>query len=220
VLGDVRGFISITVITFGLAYNEHMIEIKVLLVGRHDKIKGGTHAGSSVVLIKTDDRNILVDTGSFGDRKKLIEALKKVSIKPEDIDIVLVTHTHLDHTANLDLFKKAEIITKHSPQSIGVVFHGFDNDIAHINVDDLEVVKGVRTILTPGHIEAHISVVVETGRGTYVICGDAIQTENQLDMNCKPEKAWNFDEFEKSRKRILEIANYVIPGHGDVLKVK
>jgi len=197
-----------------------MIEINVLLVGRHDKIQGGTNAGSSVVLIKTDNKVILVDTGSFGDRKRLVETLKNEKIKPDDVDIVLVTHTHLDHTANLDLFKKAEIITKHSPQSVGVMFHGFDNDIAHINVDNLEVVKGVRTILTPGHIEAHISVVVETDKGTYVICGDAIQTENQLDTNCKPEKAWNFDEFAKSRKRILEIADYVVPGHGDVIKVK
>lgn len=196
-----------------------MAEIKVLLAGTHEKINNVMHANSTVSLIKSEGKLILVDAGSFGDRKKLIEALEKEGIKPSDIHVVIVTHTHLDHTTNLDLFENAKIYTKPSPQSKGAVFHGNSNEIDRANMDNFEITKDVKTILTPGHLEAHISVCVKTEKGVYVICGDAIQKEEYVSDENKPRKVWNWDEYEKSRKKILTMADYVIPGHGGVVKV-
>lgn len=199
-----------------------MTRVKVLIKGIHEEIEGIMHASSTVSLIQSQDKNILVDSGSFGDRKKLIEALKKESLEPKDIDILIVTHAHLDHTANLDLFKNAEIYAKHSPSSKGSIFHGNSNEIIGKGVDleNHKITDDVLTILTPGHLESHISVVVNTHEGVYVICGDAISKEEYTHGIHKPRRAWNWEEYEKSRKRILEIADFIIPGHGEVFKVQ
>ncbi|MDD5103294.1 MAG: MBL fold metallo-hydrolase [Candidatus Peribacteraceae bacterium] len=197
-----------------------MVEVKVLLVGKHEKVPEGTYANSTITLIRAGEKNILVDAGSFGDKENLIESLGKEGLSPDDIHTVVVTHLHLDHTANLDLFRNADIVTKHSPVSSGLVFHGSNNIVSRVDVENLEIVPGVKTILTPGHVEAHISVVAVTSDGTYVICGDAIQKSNQIDIHVKPEKVWNLEAFENSRKLILEVADYVVPGHGGVVQIK
>lgn len=197
-----------------------MVEVRVLLVGKHEKIPEGMYASSTVTLIKANDVNILVDSGSFADRGNLITALKNEGLTLTDIHTVVVTHLHLDHTANLDLFTHAAIITKHSAQSAGLMFHGGSNIITSVNVEHLEIVSGVKIILTPGHVDAHISVVVETSDGTYVICGDAIQTPDQVDVHTKPKKACDIDAFENSRNLILGLADYLIPGHGGVIQIR
>ena len=52
-------------------------------------------------LVKTRDRNILVDTGigpiAFGTPGKLLEELGNNGFQPEDIDVVFLTHLHGDH---------------------------------------------------------------------------------------------------------------------------
>ncbi|MEK7218116.1 MAG: MBL fold metallo-hydrolase, partial [Patescibacteria group bacterium] len=197
-----------------------MVHVTILLEGKHEKVSHGLYASSTVSLLRAGDANILVDTGSFGDRERLIHSLAKEGLTPLDISKVIVTHLHLDHTANLDLFKNADIITKPSPQSAGLVFHGSNNIVSRLTIDHLEIAPGIHTILTPGHVESHISVVAETNDGTYIICGDAIQTADQVDRAVKPKTAWNMDAFEASRNVILETADYVVPGHGGVVRIK
>ena len=53
-----------------------MAEVKVLVEGIHEKVDGKLKVGSSVSLIKSD-LNIVVDTGSFLDKNKIIDELKK-----------------------------------------------------------------------------------------------------------------------------------------------
>ena len=77
----------------------------------------------SVTLIQGEGHNILVDTGIDTEDpvKKalwdsLIEhcygvvwALEQVGLTPEDIDIVLLTHAHIDHIGGVERFKNARI---------------------------------------------------------------------------------------------------------------
>ena len=88
--------------------------------------------------------------------------------------------------------------------------------------DGAEISKDVKIIHTPGHVMDMISVVVETKGGKVVITGDAISDKEMIDLNKKgdpvvPADIW---EYDKSRKKILEIADYIIPGHGRMFKVE
>ena len=53
-------------------------------------------------VIRTPEEDILFDTG--GDSSILLANMEKMSINPEDIDIVVISHIHGDHVGGLDGF--------------------------------------------------------------------------------------------------------------------
>lgn len=59
----------------------------------------------SVTLVRSSDRVMIVDTGSYGDLALLLARLQEETIAPEGVDDVLLTHFHFDHVLNFDLFK-------------------------------------------------------------------------------------------------------------------
>jgi hydroxyacylglutathione hydrolase len=67
--------------------------------------------GSCAYLLKLS-KNILIDTSSKDNGEELIHDLKEAGLKPEEINIILLTHSHWDHTGNVDLFKNAKIYKK------------------------------------------------------------------------------------------------------------
>lgn len=191
-----------------------MSEIKVLIEGYARQTQEGWVANSTVVLIKSNNRNIIVDPGF--DREKLLNALEKESLKISDIDYVFLTHGHIDHSLLAGIFKNAKIIDElYIYQKDAIIKH---NGI--IPDTDLKVIR------TPGHKEEHCSLIVKTDEGVYAMAGDVfwwMEGEKQeLDIN-KPDGDPEHMDLEKliaSRKKILEIADYIIPGHGKMFRVE
>lgn len=62
---------------------------------------------STSCLICKDDLKIIIDTGAKDRQALLLKNIEKRNIKPEEIDIVLNTHIHLDHCWNNHLFPYA-----------------------------------------------------------------------------------------------------------------
>lgn len=59
--------------------------------------------------------------------------------------------------------------------------------------------------------------MVNTDIGKIAICGDVLWNEDgPLDDPHASDKK----ELEESRKKILKLANYIIPGHGPMFKIK
>lgn len=54
--------------------------------------------------VETDEAKILIDLGTSS--LYVENALKDINVDPEKIDIILLTHTHTDHTAGLKVFLK------------------------------------------------------------------------------------------------------------------
>ncbi len=61
----------------------------------------------SVFLIK-GEKNILIDSGSLSDMENLKIEISKI-VPLDEIDAVLLTHLHYDHSGNLTLFPLADI---------------------------------------------------------------------------------------------------------------
>lgn len=200
-----------------------MAEVKVLIEGQHEKIEEDKiRIGSTVTLIKTD-KIILVDTGSFLDKERLINELKKENLTPEKIDVVILTHAHLDHIVNTYLFKNSKIFCKlRGGLYPGQIHYPKGGYLQRFEIKDgVKIAEDVELILTPGHTEDMISVVVNTDEGRVVVAGDAIANESWIDLNkiADPISVTNIDAYNESRKKVLNLADYIIPGHGKKFKV-
>jgi glyoxylase-like metal-dependent hydrolase (beta-lactamase superfamily II) len=187
------------------------MEIIVLLEGIH-KDKGPKENTrvvnsldpicSSVTLLK-GKTNILVDTGYRGFGEEILARLEKQGLTSEEIDIVFNTHNHFDHCFNNYMFKNAKII------------HGRNEFYSKkLDVFSSIIIPGLEIMKTPGHYPDHQSIILKTDQ-TYVIAGDAIREDIIRD-----EEKWNSmnDKYVKSARRILSVADVIIPGHGRVIR--
>jgi glyoxylase-like metal-dependent hydrolase (beta-lactamase superfamily II) len=197
-------------------------DVKVLIIGKHEHRGEKKGINSTVTLIKTD-KNVLVDTGSFLDRDRLVSRLKEEGLSPDDIDIVVLTHLHLDHMVNVDLFMNARIYCKFTGGDYPGQFHiPKEGCVVRFNIEDgVEITEHVKLLLTPGHTMDSISVLVETEDGKFIISGDAFANEEWINKEKQPNKmvVASVDEFNKSREKVLNIADYIVPGHGNMFKV-
>lgn len=70
--------------------------------------------GSHVYLIKGTDKNVLIDTGIAAKYPLLEEHLGEIGLGPDDIDLVILTHEHMDHAGAAAFFSKKSVIAAHS----------------------------------------------------------------------------------------------------------
>ena len=190
-----------------------MTKIDILVEGYAKKIKDGWNASSNVTLITNNNNKIIVDPGC--NREKLLDALKKRDIITDDIDFVVNTHNHTDHTLLSGIFRNAKIITTDE------IYNG-DCQTEHndkIPKTDIEIIQ------VPGHTPEHCALVAKTDSGIYVVAGDVfwwMDDEPQvIDVEKQdPAHSGDMNQLVASRKKILELADWVIPGHGKMFKVE
>ncbi len=192
-------------------------EVKVLIEGYAKQLENGWVASSTTSLVTVGDKRIITDPGC--NREKLLRALAKEGLTTADINYVFLTHCHLDHTLLAGLFENAKFITFDSNLM-------YDGDALQ-EFDKHELGRDIEIIETPGHVLEHLSLIVNAPKGKVAIVGDVVwwvEGEEQIfDINQKDHsqaKGMNMDKLIESRKRILEIADYVIPGHGKMFEVK
>ena len=196
---------------------EIMAEVRILIEGYAKQVGRGWVANSTVCLITVGNKKIITDPGC--NRKKLLNALAKEKLATADIDYVFLSHRHPDHVLLAGIFEKAKFVT-------------FDTNLLYDNDQLTEfnkhlLGKDIEIIETPGHVEEHLSLIVNTAKGRVAIAGDVIwwlDGEKQVvDVHCKDHsqaKGMNMKKLVESRKKILKLADYVIPGHGKMFKVK
>lgn len=192
-----------------------MAEVKILIEGYCEKHKDNWIASSSTVLVMDSGLTILVDPGS--NKKMLLKKLAQEKLKPKDIDLIFVTHYHLDHTLNIRLFPDCDVLDGNEINRDDKIFE-YSGKIPGTNI---------QVIPTPGHAHEHSSLLVKTKKGNIVISGDLFwwlkseKQENDYKGLLKHYDAYvkNKKENEKSRRTILRIADYIIPGHGKMFKV-
>ncbi|MBI3109564.1 MBL fold metallo-hydrolase [Candidatus Daviesbacteria bacterium] len=194
-----------------------MTKVKILIEGYAKKLKNGWIASSTTCLVTTENKKIITDPGC--NRQKLFEALKSQGLTTDDIDYVFLSHCHPDHILLAGIYEKAKFITFDTNLMYdGDLILEFDK---HILGKDIEIME------TPGHVLEHLSLLIKTPKGKIAIAGDAIwwiEGEEQVfDINQKDHsqaKGMNMEELIESRKKLVETADYIIPGHGKMFKVE
>jgi glyoxylase-like metal-dependent hydrolase (beta-lactamase superfamily II) len=194
-----------------------MATVKVLINGYVKEVDGVEYASSSVTLICDHDLNILVDVGM--NRELLISALKAEGLESKDINYVVLTHTHLDHCLLAAMFENAKFLDDSSIYTFDGKITAHDNKIPDTNIE---------IISTPGHDELHCSVLVNTDEyGKVAVAADVFWWPDNQEQKTDKESLLNLDDpymkdkktLLESRKKLLDIADYIIPGHGKMFKV-
>lgn len=188
-----------------------MNEVKVLIDGYAIWLEAHKQkACGTITLVKGIKNNIIVDTGNVGDEQKIKRALEKEGLTPDKINYVINTHGDIDHVGNNGLFKKAIFI---SGQDI------YEGDVASFFSEKYEIEPGIEVINTPGHSIEDISVTVRTKNGIVVVAGDIFEDEKDANESWKVFSKYPKKQVE-SRKKILAIADFIVPGHGKMFKLK
>jgi len=160
-------------------------------------------ASSTVSLVVSAEKKVIVDTGSPTDMKLLQKALRAASVRPSEVDMVINTHLHLDHIGGNSLFTNARFYAhrlESPPLGTVRVSEGF------------ELLPGVEVVLTPGHTAGSISVLVHADR-RYVVCGDAIPTKANVENHVPPSININPRLALKSLDSLVASADVIVPGH-------
>lgn len=188
--------------------------VTVLIPGSARVNDGGSwEASSTVTLIDSNGQKIIVDPGC--DRKLLLGVFEEHGLTLGGIDWVFLSHRHLDHTVLAGVFPNAKVIDDELFQD---GLHG-EMHRAMIPGTKVEILK------TPGHAPRHGSLLVETKDGVVAIAGDVFWwvdgVEPTLDVDFEDEFAdGDVEDLKKSRKLLLEKADWIVPGHGKMVKVK
>ena len=148
------------------------------------------------------------DVFAFGapdmqESQRLPHHLKRLALRPEDIDVVFIGHLHFDHAGGLCDVANCEIHVQHdelqaarSGEDIAYFPDDFNGDY-HFNVrqGEYELVPGVRAVASPGHTAGHMSLFIELPKGAPVIlCGDAADLTENLRDEIAPGLCWQDDE--------------------------
>ncbi len=184
----------------------------ILDLGLFDVRNGERIIGIPGYLMQTDrGQNVLFDTGfppdyltdpdrpardglpRFG---RLIDfrpdqtaegALALLGLAPGDIDLVILSHGHIDHVGSLPLFAHAPIVltarerAEPAPLYFGSVRPIAWPDTTYHRIDtDTPVCEGLTLIPTPGHTPGHLSALVALPDGRRVIlAADAINRASE-----------------------------------------
>ncbi|MDR1514125.1 MAG: MBL fold metallo-hydrolase [Synergistaceae bacterium] len=133
--------------------------------------------------VKTPDGVILIDTG-LG--QNLALNLKSVGLSPEDIDSVLITHSHGDHIGGLlkdgapafpnakVYISAAEFEWSHQVRRSLLGYEGRVNRFTPGGLDDsgTELMKGIRAIAAYGHTPGHTLFMIESAEERLLVWGD------------------------------------------------
>lgn len=225
------------------------VSLTVLDYGLFRVHANGRVIGIVGFLIRTDrGENILVDTGfpegyaadpaaasaadglgTFGEVLELTPRhlpraqLALMGLAPEDIHLLILTHSHIDHVGGIAGFPQAPILVAQAdraedrPLYFGKVRPMEWPDRRYVTVTgDVTLAPGLRLLLVPGHVPGQLALHLDLPEtGPVIVTGDAISRPAEIDE--KFDTAHDPEAAQASAARLMALAAqtgaFVIYGH-------
>ncbi|WP_309119462.1 N-acyl homoserine lactonase family protein [Paenibacillus sp.] len=200
-------------------------------------------------LVQGGGRNALVDTGMggdypgrltesarkseagfpVGDGEDTLSQLRKHGLRPGDIDLVILTHLHYDHIANVQLFENADIVVNRKGWEAALspthpVFDVFPKDVlAHmatrmkaqlrLAADEETIAPGIDVLWTGGHTRCSQAVKIRTAKGAVVLTGDVAYLYDNLETEHPVGLGVSLYESVEALRRLKREGDVLLPGH-------
>lgn len=230
--------------------NSKVEKLYVMDYGLFQVHANGRIIGLTGSLIETDDGKwVLVDTGMppkyVEDREKssledklnefgtVLELgpenvpagqMARIGLTPEDIDLQILTHTHIDHVGGIADFTHVPMVVSREERALDkpLYWHGrhpydWPEEQVYIEVtEDVELFSGLTLLQTPGHTPGQMSLLVELPEtGSVILTSDTISRPQELEGDFAGY--WRPDLAKKNAHRLMDIATerdaFVIFGH-------
>jgi N-acyl homoserine lactone hydrolase len=168
--------------------------------------------------------------------------LRDRGVEPARVQVVLMTHLHIDHASAVSEFPQATFLVSAAEWEAATSqgqFHGyvkrqfdhaFDYRLVDFEGPDASSFSGfarsfdvfgdgsVHMVYTPGHTRGHCSFVLRTAGGEVLVAGDAMYLRRTLDDDHLPYRTEDEHVFRRSLREIRQYATEtpgarIIPGH-------
>jgi glyoxylase-like metal-dependent hydrolase (beta-lactamase superfamily II) len=184
-----------------------------------------------VYLLRSGGRTLLVDTGAGpaglwedlrAEHEGLLPgALEDVSVRPEDVDVVFLTHLHIDHLGwNTDaegrvFFPNARYVVH--PHALAFALERPDRrhivrcvtpllDRFEDAVEGAELLPGVIAVALPGHYPGHMGLRIRSNGAEALAIADIAPHPAMLD---RPDWVFAYDDMEQTGTR-AEVVREVV----------
>ncbi|MHB8106259.1 MAG: MBL fold metallo-hydrolase [Candidatus Cryosericum sp.] len=187
-----------------------MTNVEILIQGFASREASGVwRVSSNVTLVQDDGCLILVDLGTPDRQPALSDALSSRGIKPDDIDAIVLTHLHLDHVGALGLFPGTSIIVPEGTAK--------GSRLRFCNPTTLHPSPHSFILRVAGHTTNDIALGLHGDDGTTtIVAGDLFPLDLDPDS---PVTAISSNALTASRKRVLDLADVIVTGHGPMIRV-
>ncbi|MGJ8546003.1 MAG: N-acyl homoserine lactonase family protein [Sulfitobacter sp.] len=225
------------------------VSLHVLDYGLFKVHANGRVIGICGFLIQTDaGESVLVDTGfpqkyaqdqaaataedrlyEFGEvlectpQNMPAQQLKRAGVQPEQINLHILTHTHIDHVGGIADFPHAPILVSADERRLPKPLYWGkvqplewpDQDYLLV-AQDTQIGPGFRVLTVPGHAPGQLALMLELPKtGPVLITSDAISRPAEIDE--KFAGSWDEAKAIASGARLMQMAKesgaFVIYGH-------
>ncbi|MCK1542949.1 N-acyl homoserine lactonase family protein [Bradyrhizobium sp. 179] len=142
--------------------------------------------------------------------KTLAAQLEQLGLKPDDVKAMAVSHTHPDHTGNVELFPQSMLYVQKAeydwPGPNNAPRFKPSHPVEQLAGDKDVFGDGSVTILsTPGHTPGHQSLLVKLPKtGAVILSGDAVHFKDNWDNRRVPSMNVNKDQSAASMQKIAD----------------
>jgi len=184
---------------------------------------------SSVVLVRDGPNcDMVVDTGTALYKNTIVGGLAAHQIKLDAINNVILTHNDVDNMGNLNLFYGIRVLSGTKQWVRDTVFEqstppGFQRP--GVQLPSRSICANTDLYQTPGYTVNDLTLVVRNVRdfGTIAITGNLFMNEADVSDRNIWQRFSNDVQlrniWETTRREILCLADYIIPGHGQTFRV-
>jgi len=196
--------------------------------------------GMNSLLVRTGKHNVLIETGAgnklddrmkkiYQNQEKLLTSFDAAGVSPDEIDIVINTHLHFDHSG-WNTVRRGDRVAATFPKA---KYYAQEGELRHARLQlerdrvsylsenydplvesgqmqllngDREIVPGISVRVFPGHTRHMQAVMIRSGEQRACYISDLIPTRHHLDLTWV--LAYDLFPLEtiESRKRVYEEA--------------